>query len=335
MKKTNKFVALLIAIVLLVALTAGCGGGGNEGDNKEATGENPTNLSMSTGSSSGTYYPLGTAIANVITNADIGLNMTSEATGGSVENARFLGQKQTEVGFVESLIADWAYNGKEMFADSKVENIRGLISLYPNTIQTVVKKSSGINSYADLKGKKVAVGLQGSSSPLAMQYILESYGMSMDDIKPEYLGYGPSMDLLKDNQVDAVMVDAGAPNSSIIDISTQHDVKILSVDEENIAKIKERYPYFSDPTVIPAGTYNGVDEDVITTGSKATLCTRAELSDELVYNILQAMFENKDQIVQVHEKGNSINLETAMDAFSVPMHPGAIKYYEEHGVNVQ
>ena len=141
--------------------------------------------------------------------------------------------------------------------------------------------------------------------------------------------------LLKDNQLDAVMVDAGAPNSAIIDISTQHDIKILSIDTQNIKAIKEKYPYFADPVTIPAGTYAGVDRDVITTGSKATLCTRAELSEELVYNVLKAMFENKDKIVQVHEKGNNINLETALDAFSIPMHPGAVKYYNEHGIDVK
>ncbi len=333
MKRYGKFLSLLLALTLIAAFAAGCGGG-NEGEDQSA-GETPSNLSISTGATSGTYYPLGTAIADVITKAGIGVNMTSEATGGSVENARFLGQQQTEIGFVESLVADMAYKGVDMFDGTKIENIRGLISLYPNTIQTVVKKDSGIESYADLKGKKVAVGVQGGSSPLNMQYLLESYDMTMEDIKPEYLAFGQAMELLKDNQLDAVMVDAGAPNSAIIDISTQHAIKILSIDVENIQKIKEKYPYFSDPVTIPVGTYSGVDEDVVTTGSKTTLCTRAELSDEMVYNILNAMFENKDKIAQIHEKGNSIILETALDAFSIPMHPGAVKYYEEHGLEVK
>lgn len=322
----KKNITLLVSLVFLMGILTGCTGGNEQASSKVF------NMSISTGATSGTYYPLGTAIASVVSNAGIGVNMTAESTSGSIENARLIGQKQTEIGFVESLIADWAYNGKEMFKDQKVENIRGLVALYPNTIQTVVKKKSGIKSYKDLKGKKVAVGIQGSSSPMAMQVVLESYGMSMNDIKPQYLAYGPSMELLKDDQVDAVMVDAGAPNSAIIDISTQHDISILSIDPDNIRKIKEKYPYFSDPVIIPKGTYKGVDEDIVTTGSLATLCVRADLPEDVVYNITKTIFEKKEEIAKVHEKGNSINLDTAINGISIPLHPGAEKYYKEMGI---
>jgi len=333
-----KVFALAAVFVLAAALAAGCGGGKeqaggkSQGQNQPPAPAKTQRMSISTGATSGTYYPLGTAIANVLTNAGLGLNVAAEATGGSIENARLIGQKQTEIGFVESLIADWAYNGKEMFKDKKVENIRGLVSLYPNTIQTVVKTKSGIKTYKDLKGKKVAVGIQGSSSPLAMQAVLESYGMSMNDIKPQYLAFGPSIELLKDDQVDAVMVDAGAPNSSIIDISSQHEIRILSIDPENIKKIREKYPYFSEPVTIPKGTYKGVNEDVVTTGSLATLCVRADLPEDLVYNITKTIFEKKDEIAKVHEKGKSIDLKNATNGISIPLHPGAEKYYKEKGV---
>ncbi|GBF32398.1 TRAP transporter solute receptor [Desulfocucumis palustris] len=330
--RKSMLLALAAVLALVILVAAGCGGGGEQKGDEQKAPAQTSNISISTGATSGTYYPLGTAIANTLTNAGIGLNVTAESTGGSVENVRLLGQGQTEIGFVESMIADWAYNGKEVFKDGKVENIRGLISLYPNTIQTVVKESSGIKTFADLKGKKVAVGIQGGSSPLAMQAVLESYGLSMNDIKPQYLAYGPSMELLKDDQVDAVLVDAGAPNSSIIDISTQHPIRILSIDTENIKKIKEKYPFFSDPVTIPKGTYKGFDEDITTTGSLAALCVRADMSDEMVYNIIKTIIEKKDDVAKVHEKGNTINLESATDGFSIPIHPGAEKYYKEKGV---
>lgn len=325
----KKTVVSLFTLIFIIVSIAGCGSSKNQaGQSTSKT----INMSISTGATSGTYYPLGTAIANVVSNAGIGVNMTAESTGGSVENARLIGQKRTEIAFVESLIADWAYNGKEMFKDQKVENIRGLMALYPNTIQTVVKKKSNIKSYTDLKGKRVAVGIQGSSSPLAMQAVLESYGMSMSDIKPQYLAFGPAIELLKDDQVDAVMVDAGAPNSSIMDISTQHEIRILSIPPENIKKIKEKYPYFSDPVVIPKGTYKGIDEDIITTGSLATLCARADLPEDTVYKIVKTIFEKKDEIAKVHEKGKSIDLKTATNGISIPLHPGAEKYYKESGI---
>lgn len=330
MNKLSKIGGLALSAVLLAAtlLTAGCGG-----DQKQQAGakKEVKNISISTGATSGTYYPLGTAIAKTLSGADIGLNATAESTGGSIENARLLGQKQSEIGFVESMIADWAFNGKEVFKDKKVDNIKGLISLYPNTIQTVVKAKSGIKSYADLKGKKVAVGIQGSSSPLAMQAVLEAYGLTMNDIKPQYLAFGPSMELLKDDQVDAVMVDAGAPNSAIIDISTQHQIRILSIDTESIKKIKQKYPFFSDAVTIPKGTYKGFEEDITTTGSLVTLCVRADLPDEMVYNIIKTMIEKKDDIAKVHEKGKTIDLKNAVNGFSIPLHPGAEKYYKEKG----
>ncbi len=289
------------------------------------------NISLGTGGMTGTYYPLGVAMAKVWSATGIGINVGAESTGGSVENARFIKGKTMEVGFVESLIADWAYQGQEIFKGNKVENIRGLISLYPNTMQTVVKADSGIKSYADLKGKKVSCGIQGSSSVLNMKIVLETYGIPFSEIKAQYLSYGPAMELLKDGQVDAVLVDAGAPNSAIIDISTQHKIKILSIDRANIAKIVQKYPFFSSATVIPKGTYKGVDEDIVTTGSLATLCIAAEMPDDLVYKMAKALIEKKADVAKGHPKGNDINLKTAIDGFSIPIHPGALKYYKEKG----
>lgn len=327
-KRFGKLTSVVLVVVMLfsIALVAGCGG------KDQAAAPKTKNISISTGATSGTYYPLGTAIASVWTNAGIGLNVTAESTGGSVENARLLGKKQTEVGFVESLVADYALNGKEWFKDQKIDNIRGLVSLYPNTIQKVVKTKSGIKSYADLKGKKVAVGVQGGSTPFNVQAVLEAYGLTMNDIKPQYLAFGPAMELLKDDQVDAVVVDAGYPNSTIIDVSTQHQVKILSIDPDKVKKIKEKYPFFSDVVVIPKGTYKGIDEDITTTGSLATLCVRADLPEDMVYKMTKTLFEKKDDIAKVHEKGKSINLKTAVNGISIPLHPGAEKYYKEQGI---
>ena len=314
-----------LGFVLSVFLMAGLIGGQGFGFAADR------NISLGTGGMTGTYYPLGVAMAKMWSAAGIGLNVGAESTGGSVENARFIKGKTMEVGFVESLIADWAYQGQEMFKGNKVENIRGLISLYPNTMQTVVKADSGIKSYADLKGKKVSCGIQGSSSVLNMKIVLETYGIPFSDIKAQYLSYGPAMELLKDGQVDAVLVDAGAPNSAIIDISTQHKIKILSVDRANIAKIVKQYPFFSSATIIPKGTYKGVDEDIVTTGSLATLCIAAEMPDDLVYKMAKTLIEKKAEVAKGHPKGNDISLKTAIDGFSIPIHPGALKYYKEKG----
>ncbi len=319
--RLNKMTAVCLMAAIVIAL--GWGGVGHA---------QTKNISFGTGAMSGTYYPLGVAISKVWTNAGIGLNVAAEATGGSVENARHIKNKTMEIGFVESLVADWAYKGEEYFKSGPVKNIRGFIALYPNTIQTVVKADSGIKSYKDLKGKKVACGIQGSSSVLNMKIVLESYGIPFSDIKAQYLAYGPAMELLKDGQVDAVMVDAGAPNSSIIDIGSQHKIAILSIDRANIDQIVKKYPFFSAATVIPKGTYKGIDYDVLTTGSLATLCVQAELPDELVYKMIKTLFDKKAEVAKVHEKGKTIDLKTAVNGFSIPLHPGVIKYYKEKGV---
>ena len=319
--RLNKLTAVCLMAAVVIAL--GWGGVGHA---------QTKNISFGTGAMSGTYYPLGVAISKVWTNAGIGLNVAAEATGGSVENARHIKNKTMEIGFVESLVADWAYKGEEYFKSGPVKNIRGFIALYPNTIQTVVKAGSGIKSYKDLKGKKVACGIQGSSSVLNMKIVLESYGIPFSDIKAQYLAYGPAMELLKDGQVDAVMVDAGAPNSSIIDIGSQHKIAILSIDRANIDQIVKKYPFFSAATIIPKGTYKGIDYDVLTTGSLATLCVQAELPDELVYKMIKTLFEKKADVAKVHEKGKTIDLKTAVNGFSIPLHPGVIKYYKEKGV---
>jgi TRAP transporter TAXI family solute receptor len=319
--RLNKITAVCLMAAVVIAL--GWGGVGHA---------QTKNISFGTGAMSGTYYPLGVAISKVWSNAGIGLNVAAEATGGSVENARHIKNKTMEIGFVESLVADWAYKGEEYFKSGPVKNIRGFIALYPNTIQTVVKADSGIKSYKDLKGKKVACGIQGSSSVLNMKIVLESYGIPFSDIKAQYLAYGPAMELLKDGQVDAVMVDAGAPNSSIIDIGSQHKIAILSIDRANIDAIVKKYPFFSAATSIPKGTYKGIDYDVLTTGSLATLCVQAELPDELVYKMIKTLFDKKADVAKVHEKGKTIDLKTAVNGFSIPLHPGVIKYYKEKGV---
>ncbi|MEW6662116.1 MAG: TAXI family TRAP transporter solute-binding subunit [Bacillota bacterium] len=331
----GKKLILAMVVLLMVALVAGCGGSKPaEAPKQEAPKQEApkvVNISIATGATSGTYYPLGSGIANALNAAGIGVNATAESTGGSVENCRLMGQKKAEIGFSESGIAAWAYNGEQMF-NSKIENLRGLIALYPNTMQTVVKESSGIKSYADLKGKRVGVGIQGSSSPLNMAFVIEQYGLTLNDIKPEYLSFGEAMQLLKDDRLDAVMVDSGAPNSAIIDIATQHKIRILPIEKEKIAAIKQKYGFFSDPVVIPAGTYKGVDVDITTTGSKVMIAVRADLPEDLVYNITKTLFEKRDDIIKAHPRGASIQLETALDSIAVPMHPGALKYYKEKGV---
>jgi TRAP transporter TAXI family solute receptor len=347
MKKMLKKGMLLSIFVALSILGAACGGGGNQGastnsstEKKSEEAEKPADsatsgteevISVVTGGTSGTYYPLGGGIGKALNGAGIGVNATVESTGGSNENVRLLGQSEAEIGFTETGIAYYGYEGIEMFKDNKFNNLRGIMSLYANLMQTVVMKDSGIQTYADLKGKTVAVGIQGSSSALNMQLVLAEYGLSLEDIKPQFVSYSEGVTMLKDGQIDAVMIDSGVPNSAVIDITSQHEVNILPIEEEKINSLVSNYPYFSNMVIIPKGTYKGIDVDIPTAGAKVMLATHAGLSEELVYKLTKTIFEKKEEIIKIHPKGESIDLKTATDGMPIPLHPGAEKYLREQG----
>ncbi|RFU70391.1 TAXI family TRAP transporter solute-binding subunit [Peribacillus saganii] len=342
MKRILKKGMLLSIFVALSILGAACSGGGNKvtSTNSPTETEKPAErtspgsseaISIVTGATSGTYYPLGGGIGKALNGAGIGVNATVESTGGSNENVRLLGQGEAEIGFTETGIAYYGYEGIEMFKDNKFDNLRGIMSLYANLMQTVVMKDSGIQSYADLKGKTVAIGIQGSSSALNMQLVLKEYGLSLGDIKPQFVSYSEGVTMLKDGQIDAVMIDSGIPNSAVTDITTQHDVNILPIEEEKIKSLVSKYPYFSNMVIIPKGTYEGIDVDVPTAGAKVMLVTHAGVSEEMVYKLTKTIFEKKEEIIKIHPRGDSIDLKTATDGMSIPLHPGAEKYLREQG----
>lgn len=317
---------MIILILLLSGIVLGACGEKKESKAEEKSGTK--NLSFVTAGSGGTFYPLGVGMGEVINQKGIA-NITVETSGGSVENTNLLGTDKADLGLLETGIAYYAANGTEMFKGNKLDNVRGIMTLYPNLMQMVVKADSGIETYADLKGKKVVVGQQGSSSMLNLQLVLEKYKLSFDDIKPQFTSFAEGIDMLKDGQVDAALVDVGVPAAAIIDISNQHDIRILSIDEKVIDSIKEEYPYFSDATVIPANTYKNQDKDVITAGVKVMLATRADLPEDLVYEMTKAIFEEKEQVAKTHSSGESINIETATEGMPIPLHPGAEKYINE------
>lgn len=321
----------LFMICLFLIMLVACGANNDTSSEDSTEGDNnETKITFSTGGTGGTYYPFGGGIAKVVNESDIGMDVTVATSGASVENARLLGSKEVELGLVEASVGYYAYEGKEMFEDDQAKNIRGIMSLYPNLIQMVVMKDSEIQSYADLKGKNVVVGAPGSSSMLNLELILEEYGLSMSDINPEYSSFSDGIDMLKDGKVDATLVDVGIPASSIVDISSQHDINILTLEEEKINSLSDKFPFFTKPIVIPAGTYKGVDEDVLTTGATVILATHEDLSEDVIYELTKTIFEKKEAITQIHKAGESIDVSKSTEGMSIPIHPGAKKYIEKN-----
>ena len=318
MKITKKITAMILALVVIVAATAGCS------DGKKF-------FNITTGGTGGTYYPVGGALAEVLSNNVENLAATAQAGNASVANCNLILNHETESAFVQNNVAYWAYEGIGSFEGKKVENVRGIASLYPEAIQLVALKDSGINSVEDLKGKKVSVGEQGSGVDFDVQNIFAAHGLTYDDIDKDYLSFSEAAQKIKDKQLDAAFVTAGYPTSSIIDISLAREITIVPIAEEKIDKMIETSPYYAK-TVIPAGTYQGQEADIVTATTMAMWVVDEQVDEALVYDVTKALWENRDSLEAAHEKGKSVTIDTALDGMAIPLHPGAEKYYKEQGL---
>jgi len=326
MKKLRS--SLLFVVMLAVAMViAACGNGGNnEGNGGGETDK--TNLSILTGGTGGTYYPLGGAMASIIED-ETDYKANAQSSGASAENMNTLKAGEAHLAFTQTDIASYALNGELMFEGNKVENVQAIGTLYPETVQLITTKDSGINSVEDLKGKTVSIGAPGSGVAANAQQILEIHGISLEDIKVQNLSFDESTDGIQAGNIDAAFITAGTPTGAVEALAAQADVKVVPISADKATELMEKYPYYAEDT-IPAGTY-GIEEDVSTVAVKAMLVVRNDLDEETVYNITKAIFENTDKIT--HAKGKLIKAETALDGIGdMPLHPGAEKYFTEKGV---
>ena len=321
-------------IVMLLALTmiiAACGGGGNEeasGENGGNSGGDKQNLSLLTGGTGGTYYPLGGQIGKIISdNTDA--NITPQTSGASAENMETLRAGEAEIAFSQTDIAAYAIEGKEMFEGKPIDNIQAIGSIYPETVQLVTTEKSGIKSVEDLKGKSVSVGAPGSGVYINAMQLLEIHGLTKDDIKAQNLSFDESTDGIQSGNIDAAFVTAGTPTGAVEALSAQNDVVIIPFADDKIQSLIEKYPYYAKDN-IPSGTY-GIESDVNTVAVKAMLVVTKELDENLVYEMTKALYENTDKIT--HAKGKFITAETALEGLGdMELHPGAAKYFEEKGI---
>lgn len=321
MKKAMKKMIMAGALCVAgAALIAGCGG-----DSGSSAGGGKQFLNIATGGTAGTYYPLGGALAELLNQNIKGMNASAQSTGASVANVNMLKDGSVDIAFIQNDIAYYAANGKEMFKDNKVENIRGIAALYPETVQFVTTADKGIKSIADLKGKKVAVGASGSGAEANARQILGAYGLTYDDIDVQYLSFGEAADALKDGNVDVGVVVAGFPTAAIQDLAANKSAALVNIDAEHADKLMKQYPYFTKITV-PKGTYPGQEEDVSTVAVKCVIVTTDKLSDDLSEQIVKAIYEHLDRMKAAHAVGKYITKDTALEGMSVKMNAGAEKY---------
>jgi TRAP transporter TAXI family solute receptor len=287
-------------------------------------------VNILTGGTSGVYYPMGVALSNLYTKNVPGTRPSVQATKASVENLNLLQQGKGEIAFTlgDSLAFAWQGDADAGFR-TKLDKLRAIAAIYPNYVQVVASKESGIKTLADLKGKRLSLGAPKSGTELNARAILAAAGLSYKDLgKVEYLPFAESVDLMKNRQLDATLQSAGLGVAAIRDLASSVPINVVEIPASVIDKVGT--PYVK--TVIPKNTYEGQTEDVTTAAVINFLVTRADLSTDLVYKLTKATFDNLAELQASHAAAKDMTLEKATVGVPVPMHPGAEKYFREKGV---
>ena len=338
----KKFLSLLMAVMMMATVLTACGGSKTEeqpastdGDKAQEETQAPAStgseLTFTTGGSSGTYYAFGSVLAGQISDCT-GSKITAVEGKGSQGNIELMDMNGAQLGLVQSDVMSYAYSGTNLFAETgKVDCFSTVAALYMEQVQIVTCDPS-IKTVADLAGKNVSIGDSGSGVYYNAIDVLGAYGLTEEDINPTYQGFGDSADALKDGKIDAAFVVAGAPTTAITELASSKDVYLVSLDDEHIEALIAKSPYYSK-YVIPAETY-GMDSDTATVAVGAVVIARDDVSEDDVYNFVSGVFENIDAITAVHAKGGELDLSFAASVTSVPYHPGASKYFAEKGIEV-
>ena len=331
----KKLVALLLAAVMLLALTA-CGdktetAAPADSSASSSASSSGAKLRFVTGGESGTYYAFGSVIAQHATN-NAGVNVVGLVGNGSQANVMELQDGNAELAFCQSDVMAYAYNGTNLFSDTgKVDCFSTVAALYMEQVQIVTTDAS-IKSVADLAGKRVSIGSAGSGVYFNAIDILGAYGLTENDIIPTYQSFGDSANHIKDGKIDAAFIVAGAPTTAITDLATTKDVYLVSLDDEHIESLCATSDYYTK-NVIPADVY-GTDGDVTTVAVGAVILARDDVSEDAIYNFTKDLFDNAASEVSSHAKYGELNLDFAASVTSVPYHPGAAKYFAEKGYTV-
>jgi TRAP transporter TAXI family solute receptor len=287
-------------------------------------------INILTGGTSGVYYPLGVAISKIYGEKIPGTRPSVQATKASVENLVLLQQGKGEIAFTlgDSLAFAWVGNEEAGFK-SKLTKLRGVTAIYPNYIQVVASKESGIKTLADLKGKRLSVGAPKSGTELNARAVLQGAGLTYKDLgKVEYLPFDESVELMKNRQLDATLQSAGLGVASLRDLATAIPITVVEIPPAVVEKVGA--PYIK--ATIPAGTYTGQDQPVQTAAIVNYLVTRADLKDDLVYQMTKAIYENLPELTAAHNAAKAIKLDAALTGMPVPVHPGAERYFKEKGI---
>ncbi|MFY0663333.1 MAG: TAXI family TRAP transporter solute-binding subunit [Natronospirillum sp.] len=288
-----------------------------------------TTLSIATGGTGGVYYPIGGGIAELIGQHISGYNGAVEVTGASVENMGLIHREDSDLAIALADTVFQAYNGEGQF-DGRPLDVVALASIYPNAVQIVTLANSGITSLDDLRGKRVSVGAPGSGTELNARALLESNGLSYDDMTVQRLNFNETADALRDGDIDAGFWSVGPPTSSILSLATQRDIRMVSLTTTQIRNAQAVEPVFA-PYVLRAGMYEGVTRPTQSVSIPNVLVVNPAMSDDLAYQLTKLLFEEVEFLRSIHPAANDTTVDFSLTSTPIPMHPGALRYYEEIG----
>lgn len=290
-------------------------------------------FTIGTAGTAGALYPMGVAMAETISKHVDGFSATGEATAASVENLRNLHDGKLGWAISQTEIASMAYYGINDYKDNAYTDIRALFGTIYSYMQIFVPADSPIQSVADFEGKTIGVGAAGSGGEMASRVLLDSYGLSYEDINPQFMPESEAVSALKDGKIDGFIATHPLKSAAMVDLTTSAKVRLLSVENE---KFYEAIPAYFQYTVEP-GTYDGIDEAVVIPCSRVLMCTstNAGFSDEAIYNMVKAVWENRDEWASCNASvGAQALLDDVLKGIDIPMHPGAIQYFEEKGFTI-
>lgn len=328
----------LLLVVLMVALT-GCSGEPEqtpadleEGANQQGQGamvEMPSKITIGVSEAGSQWYVIGGAIGQVLKEKYPGMTVDLFQGGGDV-NLQAVENKQIDLGISLSVSAADAITGQGRF-EKPLTNVKGLLGLFPGHLQIVVRQDSDIDSISDLKGKTISTGLPGYATSGIFEDLIKYYGLTKEDVKWEFASAPDAAAMFKDRQIDLFAINQFPPTPVIQDIASQNKIRLLGISDEVIQELEEENPGYSKITV-PADSYSGQTEDVGTLNATTILAIRADFPDEVAYEIVKTIMENREKLADTVATLSYINPENGPIGIGAPIHPGAEKFYKEAGV---
>jgi uncharacterized protein len=300
-----------------------------------ALAQDKLNVFVATGPTSGVYYPMGGGLADLLTKHVPNLNATAGTTAGSIANLQLMQNKRADIAF-SMADASWdAFKGQQKFQGQAVP-VRALMVLYPNRMHVVTVEGTGINKFSDLKGKRVSTGAVNSATEVMAQRLVEAHGMTFKDFVQERLDPGKSADAIKDKKLDAFFWVGGVPTAAVTELAATPGVKLKLVDhDDGVAGMTKIYGPLYVKDVIPAKAYPGQDQPNRIATVWNVLVARADIPDQVAYDVVKTMFERKADMEKVHPESRNFELKYQTNAAAViPFHPGAMKYFAEKGIKL-